>query len=63
MSRPRTIVCLPSYMREKNAKRRAAAKLLGICIECASSKAAPARTKCADCLTVNRIAQQNRRAA
>lgn len=60
---PKTILDLPAYMRGKNRERRDAAKLAGQCIECVAEKAAPGRTKCPTCLTINANAQRERRAA
>lgn len=63
MSRPKVITDMRQYQRDYHVRRRAVAITNGICIECNDDDAAPDRTKCQDCLTINANAQRERRAA
>lgn len=53
----------PGYMRARNAQRRRMAKKLGICQECVSSKAAPGRTRCPACLSLDSFRSTQRQKA
>lgn len=58
--RPKVILDLPAYMRQKNAERRAAARRAGICTSCNSDDARPGRAKCETCAMIE---TERRRAA
>lgn len=40
------------HLREYHRRRRALAKKMGVCCQCNDAKAAEARTKCRQCLTI-----------
>lgn len=53
----------PEYARRYHASRRAIAIANGKCIECSTDDAAPGKTKCPDCLEINRLRYHHSKAA